>query len=777
MDTDRRRAYRHTAVLLVSCLALGPIGCDRGGSSAGAPATVAITKRPNIVLISMDTTRADYLGCYGHPGGATPRIDRLASEGMRFARCESACPMTLPSHATMFTGSYPFVHGARGNMTYHLAENNDTIAELASRAGYGTYGVVGSMVLGSVTGINQGFDRYVDVTNAGESRDEVSQRMTREAKDVTNEGISFLDQVGQKPFFVFLHYYDPHWPYEAPPEFAKRFDDDYLAEIAYTDAEIGRFLDTLEAKRFARTTVVFLTGDHGEGRGDHNEDSHSYFLYETTQHVPLIVWSPGSIAPGQVIESQVREIDIAPTIAALLGAPRSPQMQGVNLLDPGRLGQREPDLPAYAETFMGRAQGYSQLRAFYDNGWKYIHAPHPLLFHLTQDPGETANLAAAQPQRVTEMREQLRNLIAKSPPPPSGRGTRQAISPERLEQLEALGYVGGELEQEGQEQPLTSSNELDDFEPKGVDPLQRADEIRFFTKAAALINQRKYDMAADALSRAVQAHPDSFVMWGQYADCLAKMYRPEDAIAAYKRTLELKPDSPKVARKLARWLAATGKKDEALDWLMRAHQVSPSSTELNFDIGLQLSELQRPSEAVPYFQQALHADAMNLQARMWLARAFEATGQVDEAAEQYHQLTEIHPKAGAAYLAWSEMLIKAGRFAEAATVMNTGIEQMPANPRLGEQLAWLLATCPDAAVRDGARAVEIATRIRDESEQPSASVLDTLAAALAETGEFKKAQQLATKAGDAAAASKQTKLEHMIRQRIELYAQGQPYRE
>jgi arylsulfatase A-like enzyme/Flp pilus assembly protein TadD len=760
-------------------VALAPVGCERDSPTAASTAGGGATtdSRPNIVIISMDTTRADRLGCYGHHGGATPNIDRLAAEGLRFAQCVSPCPITLPAHATLFTGSYPFVHGARENTTYQLTPNNVTIAELAGLAGYRTFGVVGSTVLSRVTGIDQGFEQYVDLPAETSPDDEPLEDQTRRARDVTNEGLSFLDQAGDDPFFVFLHYYDPHWPFAAPAEFAERFDDEYLAEIAYTDAEIGRFRDALEAKRLRRQTFVILTSDHGEGRGDHGEDSHGYFVFDSTQHVPLIIWSPGAIAPGQVVQQQVRGIDVAPTVAALLGVPATPQMQGIDLLASNPNAGQLADLPAYAESQMPRALGYSQLRALRDGEWKYIHAPQPLLFHVAEDPGELTDLAAALPQRTAEMRSRLRGLIAESPDPPGSRAARHAISAERMQQLKALGYVGEDPEDEELAEQSASGDELDDFDPKGIDPHLRADEIRFYNKAGTLIGRKQFDLAAEVLARAVRLHPDSFVMWRQYADCLAEMQRPTETIEAYKRAFELGPEDAQLARKLARLLSGAGQRQQALDCLRKAVAASPDSAELNFDIGLVLKSSDRVDESIAYFEQAVRANPDHLQARMYLARAMEDSGRTDEAIEQYRQLTQLHPKAGGAYLAWSALQLRADRPAEAVTILSAGLEHMPGNPRLGEQLAWLLATCTDDAVRDGALAVRIAMQIRDQVKQPDAGLLDTLAAALAEAGEFEQAAELAGIAADAAGAAGQVALEDLVRQRMKLYEQGRAHRE
>ena len=296
---------------------------------------------PNILLISIDTCRADYLGCYGYNRPTTPQIDDITRQGMLFQRAQTTVPMTLPAHCSMLSGLYPPTHGVRDNLGYSLDDSYVTIAELLKDYGFTTCGIVSSIVLDKKFGTHQGFDEYYDTFYPGPDGKPRDERTGQNASDLAQQ---FLRQHKTNPFFLFLHYFDPHLEYEPPEPFATQFADNlYAGEIAYTDQCIGKVIDTLKKLDLYDSTMIVIVGDHGEGLGDHGEASHEYFIYQSTIHIPFIIKGP-EIPAGSVCSDAVSLVDIAPTILGRLNQPIPSHIQGIDL-SPYFLGKSPTDQP------------------------------------------------------------------------------------------------------------------------------------------------------------------------------------------------------------------------------------------------------------------------------------------------------------------------------------------------------------------------------------------------------------------------------------------------
>ena len=389
LPTGLRTSRRRWLIVLVVVIAVVV-----GGSVAFQHArSLARGTRPqSVLLITMDTTRADYLGCFGRTTAQTPNIDRLAREGTVFTRCTASAPLTLPSHASILTGVYPYVHGARENGTGRLAGSNETLAETLKAAGFATQATIASFVLNQQFGIGQGFDVYHDVP-----RPAVGSPLSAERRgdEVCDDALAMLRSLAGQRFLLWVHFYDPHFPYVS-----ERVKDElsplaYADEIAFMDTQIGHLLSALRELHLERDTLVIAVADHGEGLNDHDEWEHGCFLYETTLHTPLIFRCPGVIPAGKTVSAQVRTIDIAPTVLELLHRPAWDQAQGVSLTGLFTGQKPDPDLAAYSETFLAQAEyGLSQLRSLTAGGWKFVWAPKPELYRLPSDPGEARNLVA-----------------------------------------------------------------------------------------------------------------------------------------------------------------------------------------------------------------------------------------------------------------------------------------------------------------------------------------------------------------------------------------------
>jgi arylsulfatase A-like enzyme len=433
----------------------------RVAAAALALAGAAGCTRPaadNVLLISFDTTRADHLSAYGYPRVTSPSIDSLAKRGTLFTRAYSHVPSTLPSHSTMFTGLLPPQHGVRCNGKYRLPASRTTLAEILANAGFATGAVVGAFPLAARFGIAQGFATYDDdFASSALTAKRRKGRMDdpgfwighefvdfeRGADEVTDRAVAWLE--GRKPrWFLFAHYFDPHWPYEPADDWRPMYESPYDAEIAYADAHLGRLLDKV-ATMPGRTLIVF-TADHGEGLGDHGEAMHNRFLYDATMRVPLVIALEGAVLPNRRVESLVGHVDLLPTVLELLGVAAPKGLAGHSLV-PLLAGGTEPERPLYAETLvpaLERPLGI-EVRAWMETPYKLIHTETPAgdrveLYDFVADPAELTDLSRSHEVLAAQMAARLaaeRERLERSAPAPES----IVVDPATEARLKSLGYL------------------------------------------------------------------------------------------------------------------------------------------------------------------------------------------------------------------------------------------------------------------------------------------------------------------------------------------------
>lgn len=497
----------------------------------------------NVLLITLDTVRADALNPYGQPHVTSPNIDRLAREGVLFEQVVASAPTTLPSHATIMTGRFPFAHGVRSNTGYVLPAANVTLAEVLKARGYRTGAEIAAPVLGGSTQMSQGFDRFRDLSSSDVTRiqaqiggaDGQARAVAldeRSAEDITRFGVRFLNENRSRRFFLWLHYFDPHRLYIPRPDFQSQLPDDpYLAEILYTDHHIGELIRHLESSGLRSHTLIALTSDHGEGLGEHGEESHAFFVYDSTLRVPLIFWGPPRLPVGKRIASLVRTVDIAPTILDLLGLPELSSVQGTSLLPLIRGETQALDLPAYGESIeIATLFSGAPLRSLRYGDWKYIHQVDPELYDVANDPMETKNLAASHPEKLAELRGRLQALIAEAGPAPGGAAVQ--LDGATAQQLQALGYVAvGEVS--GLDEKLAS------LELVGPSPSDVAEDIGRYARASGLAENGFHREAVPILREQAARHPDSPMIHLSYGQSLAALGKNEEARRALERALEL----------------------------------------------------------------------------------------------------------------------------------------------------------------------------------------------------------------------------------------------
>ncbi len=427
-------------------LPIAPLVVSSGSAASDRlPARPGALRGQNLLVVTLDTTRPDRLGCYGNHEIVTPHLDRLCARGVVFSGAAATASSTLPSHASIFTGRYPLRHGARANALYPLGSEQRTLAEMLSDSGYETAAFVSSFVLDARFGLAQGFDRYDDEVSPSTAPMGFAERR---ADETTQRAIQWLEGPHRRPFFLWVHYFDAHAPYDPPAPFAARYAQPYDGEIAFVDEQIGRLLTAVEAIR-ERETLVVVVADHGEAMGEHGEWSHAILVPEATLRIPLIFYARKGLPAGLHVAARVSQVDLMPTILSLLGIGLPPDLDGVDLTGPP-----DPDRPVRAETVEGRVSyGWARLAALYRGPLKYVEGPHPELYDLRSDPLERNDLLGSRAQDAAAMRRQLRAL--------EGAAADALAAPVDLleagdvERLAALGYVvtGGHVVDAGAQGP------------------------------------------------------------------------------------------------------------------------------------------------------------------------------------------------------------------------------------------------------------------------------------------------------------------------------------
>ncbi len=639
--------------------------------------------RPNVLVLTLDTTRPDHLGCYGHAAAVTPVIDALAKRGTRFEHAYAPVPLTLPSHATIWTGLQPPEHGIHDNGRNALAADVPHAAEILRSAGWSTGAFLSTAVLDTTFGLARGFDVYDDRMSAVDAEGDEAPPQRR--GDATTDAAVAWIRTAREPLLGWVHFYDPHSTYDPPEPWRSRTPDPYDGEIAFVDSQIGRLLAVLEERGALERTIVVVTADHGESFGEHGEATHGLFVYDATMRVPLVFAGPG--CDSRIARTPAELADIAPTILDLCGVRHElarPSLASV--LRGAELGPR----PVYGESEYGWLSfGWSPLRTTVVDGWRYVDSSDPELYDQRADPRELVDLADQDDERVARLDRELEALRAGFTP----RGSSAAKIDEALaSRLSSLGYA----------QSVTAPGEVPSDAPS---PRAMTNIHEEFLRGVGFAQHGQADRAIPLLESAAKSWPRGVLIHLHLAQALLSAGRPADARVAAARAVELDPN------------------------LEGAH----------YCLGLASAMSDDPAGAIAHFDRALALQPTGYLTRLAKMRALVRLGRDPEAAEVLEQIVAMKPLDTASAAKLARIQRQLGRHVDAVRVLRAANRARPEDQGLALYLAWELATSPEEAARDGKTAVELAEHALKARGRSLPDELDTLAAAYAEAGRFEDA--------------------------------------
>lgn len=662
----------------------------------------------NVLLITLDTTRADHLPMYGYTKVRTPNLDALASSGFVFEDAISHAPITLTSHASILTGRLPIAHGVHDNSGYFLALKVKTLAEVLKDNGYSTGAFVSAFILDSRRQLNQGFDTYNDYFGGRENEDINPREIQRRGEDTEIEASNWLEKQSGKKWFLWVHFYDPHDPYNPPEPYRTEYAErPYDGEIAYTDEVVGKLLQKVDSIGAGNNTVIVLTADHGESLGEHREETHAMFLYNSTQHVPLIIRVPGT--RSRRISGIVRHIDLAPTILDFLGLQPPAEMQGASLT-PVINGREKNNRGAFAESrYADIHYGWSPLQSLTIDQYKYIDAPHPELYEWKKDREEKKNLIQKKATVAKVLKERLQDIVAKD-----SSGETQApqkVDADTEERLRSLGYVSGSA-------PATS-------ESRKIDPKDKIEQAVAVQQASGLLTAGDSNGALRYLVPVLKTDPEILEAHYIAGIAYANTGQYPQAIDEFLKTIRIQPDHIVAMYNLGYAYEITGDLKSAEYWFKKILQYDPNHLSALSKLAVVYRQMNEPQQAIPYIQKALElydksirntssekslasmyssvaelyfvggdlqralaslvkAEQLDPQKAMVhynMALMFEAAGDNNRAMQEYQKETELNPSSYQAFYNLGALYMEAGNPGEAARCFEQVTRLTPRDPR------------------------------------------------------------------------------------------------
>ncbi len=659
----------------------------------------------NVILITVDTLRADHLEAYGYAKGKTPTIAELAKEGVTFESVIVQTPITLPSHATILTGTYPIYHGVQ-DVVGRLRDGVPTLAEWFKQKGYVTGAFVGSSVLAAPFGLNRGFETYNDRFHPQGLRQIDFDRLERRAGDVIEPALQWVEKNRWRPFFLWIHLYDPHDPYTPPEPFATEFKEHpYDGEIAYVDSALAKFFQTLKQQKLYDSSLIVFTSDHGESLGEHREAYHGYFIYDASLRVPLIFKLSAVQAKGQPwknarVPNQVRSVDIAPTVVQLLGEKAPPWMQGEGLLAIMAGKRPNADLPAYAETHYPRIHfGWSPLFGYSTPNYKFVEAPIAELYDLKKDPRELKNIFSENKALAGRMKEDLHALQRRFAGNPGRPGNSGESDPEMMERLKSLGYVAFSAGNTG-----TTAQQLPDPKEKistynqlnraiavsrrgqvrvAIEMLQQVAQqepkmpVVHFLLGSEYFTLGHYLKAAEQFAETLQYNPQSNVARFQLARAYSQSGLADKAEQTLREILSQEPRHFAARHLLATLLGKKGLFEEAVSEELKALEGRPDYADGYNNLGSYYFQLGKMDRAVDSYRKAVELAPNNPTAFTNLSLAYLKQGHYDQALEQARAASQLDPQSSLAHYYQGQAYLGKGMKEEARAAFRKAVELNP----------------------------------------------------------------------------------------------------
>ena len=656
-------------------------------------------KNLNVILFTLDTLRADYVSAYGKGKAETPNIDHVAAEGVLFESCIAQTPLTLPSHTSILSGSYPMYHQVRDNGGFMVPESLELISEVLQKQGFTTAAFIATYVLHSKWGINQGFNMYSDDFDLTKYKKISLGNVQKRADEVLANARKWLAENKNKKFFTWIHLYDPHTPYTPPSPFKEKFaSQPYRGEVEYLDYELGLFFDWLKNEGIYDNSLIIMMADHGESLGEHEEDTHGFFIYEPTVHIPLIIRAPFSF-PRHKIKNTIESIDVAPTILEALGIPIPASYQGQPLLNLMFGDKDNWKDTAYTETYYPRLHyGWSELKAlYYNKNWKYIQAPKQELYNLHQDADEKDNLALKESIEARRARTRLQKFSAEKSQNARNVAAALKLDKEDLQKLAALGYFTNTVD-------TTGKTDLPD--PKG-----KVGVFNDLAKATKSVQEKNFDQAIKILETVIAENPQIVDGILQLGNAYSENKQYKKALECFYRVLEQKPDYQAAMINVVNSLIRLGQLDKAHEEIQRFFKTFPRDHTLFNELGTVYFMQKDYDKALDALNKSLEIEKVNpnslsrlgeiyvikkdyqtaetflnkakainptLQKLYFnLAQVEEARGNIDQAIEYYKIELENSPEAFKSAYNAAEDMRKAGRYDEAVEYYRKSIESNP----------------------------------------------------------------------------------------------------
>jgi len=675
--------------LAALCL-IGVVSCSQGEPEGpGDDVGFMASDRPSFLLITLDTTRADHLEPYGADNVETPALSELAENGIVFERAFATAPITAPTHASLLTGLYPRRHGVRDNLTYHLREEIPTLAERLAEIGFQTAAFVSASVLERRYGLDQGFDVFDDRVRSSATVLERRMTLERPAGATTDRALAWLDTLrGDEPYFLWVHFYDPHIPYSPPSPWAEKYRDrPYDGEIAYMDSQIGRLLQ--HPRTGGDDVMVMAVGDHGEGLGEHGEMTHGLLVYDSTIRVPWILRLPGG-KRGVRVAAPISQVDLVPTVVDLMALDPKPdyeELEGQSFVPILRGEDYKPDRLLYAETeapFF--SYGWSRLRTVRQGAMKFIDAPVVELYDLGRDPVELQNIAG---DRTTDVRR-LALEIEKWAEELDDVESTVAVDSETAEQLRALGYIAG-----------------DPGRPEGQgrgNPVELLAVHRELQAVGRLLRSAQPQEAAQRAQYALTMDPENLTALQDLSRALLQLDRMDEAAAAAARASAVAPWSSRALATEADAEIHRGRYQRALDLLDRALELNDNFLEARLERSRCLASLGRNDEAVAELEPLLKASPDNNWVALRYAEIVElASGDYNAAERRLQTVISRNPSFGQAWMLLGTVLTRAGQTGDAVSLYREAIASGVTDLDLSARLALLLAEASDPAAETALR--------------------------------------------------------------------------